>query len=133
MPSNNIVASFLLALFPVTQVFLTEFFHRLGSIEYAMPEKQISLLRQMYSSALKFLAPLTPKETYKTVVKEACRLIGGDDGLVMLEKNGQFEIVYSSSEEAARITVRPRGFTYTAYETSEPFVLYPEDFAPIHP
>ncbi|HXS14515.1 MAG TPA: GAF domain-containing sensor histidine kinase [Candidatus Saccharimonadales bacterium] len=98
-----------------------------------MPEKPISLLRQMYSSALKFLAPLTPKETYKTVVKEACRLIGGDDGLVMLEKNGQFEIVYSSSEEAARITVRPRGFTYTAYETSEPFVLYPEDFAPIHP
>lgn len=98
-----------------------------------MPEKPVSLLRQMYTSALKFLTPLTPKETYKTIVEEACHFIGGDDGLILLEKNGHFEIVYSSSATAARVAVRPRGFTYTAYETSEPFVLYPEDFAPIHP
>lgn len=98
-----------------------------------MPKKTANTLQKIYSSALKFLVPLTPKETYKTIVKEAMYMVGADDGLIMLSRGEKFDIVYASSDEASQVNVRARGFTYTALQKNEPFIIYPSDFAPVHP
>lgn len=47
-------------------------------------------LEQLNRSALKFLVPLTPQATYKTIVKEAIKLVNAHYGSLTLEELVRF-------------------------------------------
>jgi signal transduction histidine kinase len=91
------------------------------------------ILKRIYESVLKFLSPLTSDVTFSTIVHEAIKLVGGEDGAILLENNGELEKVYSSSPEIAAVKTRKRGFTYNAYISRKAFVVEQEQLWGVHP
>jgi len=82
-----------------------------------------SILEKINKASLKFLAPLTPTETYATIVEEAIKLVDGDDGCITLEENGKFPIVYSSSKLKSDIKTSKKGFIHTSFFEKKAFVI----------
>lgn len=87
----------------------------------------------IYQSALKFLVPLTPQETYETIVVEALRLVRAEEGSIFLETNGELERVYTTSPTLTQIQPRKRGFTYRVFATNTPKILSKAEIQKIHP
>lgn len=90
-------------------------------------------LEKIYRSALKFLVRLTPEETYSIIVREAMKLVEGDEGVIILKEDDYLKVAYASSAQAANINVRKRGFTYRALTRQEAFIVHHNDIARIHP
>lgn len=90
-------------------------------------------LRSIHNSGLTLLNRLTLEETYATIVKEAIRLVEGDDGFIVLQDGESLRNVYGSTKEAASVEVRQKGYTYNAITKNVAFVLSPEQFGKIHP
>ncbi|MBI4037168.1 GAF domain-containing sensor histidine kinase [Candidatus Daviesbacteria bacterium] len=55
------------------------------------------VLEDIYKAGLKLLEPLTPKETYATVVREAVKLVDAEYGSILLAQKGKLARVYVSS------------------------------------
>lgn len=108
-----------------------------GKITELRQRKEISPMdsniTHLNNAVLKFLAPLTPKETYKTIVDEAIKLVYGDEGMVMLPHQGALRTVYGSSEETSKKQPRKRGFAYRAFTKREAFVIHQKDFEDFDP
>ncbi|EKD85290.1 MAG: multi-sensor signal transduction histidine kinase [uncultured bacterium] len=91
-------------------------------------------LEKVYKAGLKFLVPLTPEETYRTIVHEAMKLVGGESGAIMLEKDGQLQVAYSASPASfPHVSTRKKGFTYRAFKTHKSFVIHSSELSKIHP
>lgn len=90
-------------------------------------------MEQVYKSSIKLLTPLSPDETYKTIVKEALKLVNGKFGSILLEKNGRLERVYASHHALFNVIPRKRGFMYTVYKSKKPKILNYKEINIIHP
>lgn len=96
-------------------------------------EIEDSVLERIYSAVLKFLIQLTPEETYATIVNEAIKLVGGEDGAMILIQEGEFKKVYSSSESIAAVKTRKNGFSYRAFIKKKAFVIDFHELRRAHP
>lgn len=90
-------------------------------------------LEDIYKAGLKFLEPLTPVETYATIVEEAIKLVGADYGSILLENNKGLEKVYASDTQLYNIKVRKRGFTYKAFRAKHPSIINASQVKLYHP
>lgn len=88
-------------------------------------------LEKIYKAGLKFLAPLTPEETYPTIVHEAVRLVGGNGGIIMLQHEGNLQIAYHFSPVPS-LSPQPRrnGLAYRTLRTNKAYVAGTSE---IHP
>ncbi|MFA6250046.1 MAG: GAF domain-containing protein [Candidatus Shapirobacteria bacterium] len=77
------------------------------------------MFEKIYSSSLKFLFPLSPAATYKTVVNEAVQLVGGKYGSLFLERSGRLKRMHASDPILYKIKPREHGVTQTVYETGK--------------
>jgi signal transduction histidine kinase len=92
-----------------------------------------NILNKIYKSALKFSEPLTPDSTYKTIVDEAIKLVGGEQGSVVLDENGEFKKAYDSSREFFTSVPRKKGFAYKSFVTRKAIVVDSKDLIDSHP
>lgn len=92
-----------------------------------------TILEKIYQSSLNFLSPLTPNETYATIVKEAINLVKADYGTILLSKNGELERVYVSNPIFFEIKPRKKGLTYGVYKSRKAAVYTVEQTSKIHP
>lgn len=92
-----------------------------------------NVLKKINRAAIKFLQPLTFKETYKTIMNEAKKLVEAQFGSIFLLKEDKLERVYSSDKRLLKIVPRKRGYTYRAYKTNKAYVVEINDILKIHP
>ncbi|CAN5209312.1 hypothetical protein BH09PAT1_BH09PAT1_3250 [soil metagenome] len=90
-------------------------------------------LEQINKSATKFLAPLTTEETFKIIVGEAKKIIGGEYGTIFLEEKGELKRVYSDVDFLRKFKQRKYGFTYTTFTTIQPQVVDVDAEKSFHP
>lgn len=92
-----------------------------------------TILEKINSAGVKFLAPLTPEETYETIASEARNLVSAEYVSIFLERNGELQRVYASSGELEKIKIRKEGFTYKCFAKKIPYVLNTDRIENIHP
>lgn len=92
-----------------------------------------NILEKINTSALKFLSPLTPEETYQIIVSEAEKLIGADYGSIILEENGELKRVYASHDVAFETKNRKKANTYKAFSEQQVIVASIDDTGKAHP
>lgn len=92
-----------------------------------------NVLDQLYHSGLQFLVPLTPDETYKTLINEAVKIIGAAYGTILLWENDSWEKVYSTVPNSQSITPRKNGYTKATFRKGEILVLPAKDVVRVHP
>lgn len=95
--------------------------------------KDEKILEKIYDSALKFLVPTTPQETYANIVKEAIKISGATYGSIALREKNGFKKIYSTSPVILKSKNRTRANTYRAFRDKEPFVVAVSDLAKAHP
>lgn len=92
------------------------------------------ILEQITKSVVQLLQPLNPLETYTTIVKEAIKLVNGDEGRILLEEKGKFKLVYASAESIKYPeNVRPKGYVYTAFTKRQAFYIGEQEIAEVYP
>lgn len=92
-----------------------------------------SILVRIYDSVLKFLIKLDLSETCSTVVDEAIKLVGGDDGALLLERDGKLVKIYNSSSDIASVKTRENGFSMTAFTKKKSFMVNYDQLKKAHP
>lgn len=92
-----------------------------------------TILEQIHKAGLKFLAPLTLDETYRTVASEAIKLVKADYASIYLDIDGSLERVYTSSSKIIKSQIRHNGNTYKAFKAKTPTVISEETLHKIHP
>jgi signal transduction histidine kinase len=92
-----------------------------------------NILEKINTAGVKFLAPLTPEETFATIASETKKLVSAEYVSIFLEKNGELERVYASEEELKKIKIRKNGFTYQCFVTKKPYVISTDQVENIHP
>lgn len=93
---------------------------------------QDRILEAIYRSALKFLSPLNPDETYKTILNEAIKLVKADSGAIHLYIQKEFKVVYASLEQFYTIAPRRKGHTFQAFVTKKPVISGIDDIKRAH-
>lgn len=96
-------------------------------------ETRNNIVGKINRAALKFLVPLTPEETYATIVKEAIKLVQADFGSLHLEEQGELKRFYTTTPILSNLRIRKRGFTYKAFKTKKASVLNIERVGSTHP
>lgn len=95
--------------------------------------KKGSILEKINRAALRFLEPLTPQDTYSVIVEEACKLVDGELGYIVLGENGKLKVVYISQETLKFLKIRKKGYTYNAYSKRKAFVVHAKEYIQFHP
>lgn len=80
-------------------------------------------INSLYQSVLKLLVPLTPEETYATIVDEASFLVDAFRGSLFLESDGVLQRAYSSVPQQDQFTPRKNGRVYQTFLSGEPTVI----------
>lgn len=81
-------------------------------------------LDEIYQSGLKFLTPLTPEETYATIVEEAIKLVDAEYGSIILKEQGDnFERVYASTPILYQVKPRMKGRVYSVFVNQKPEII----------
>lgn len=92
-----------------------------------------NILEKVNRSAIKFLEPLAPQETYATVVNEAVKLVGAEYGTIMLQQEGELRRVYSSAPVGYITKSRKRANTYKAFTWKKVIVAPISEIGRAHP
>lgn len=79
-------------------------------------------LENIYKSVLKFLEPLTPEETYATVVNEALKLVKAEFGSILLNHKGDLRRVYASSPLLFKIKPTKNGYLQRVFKSRKPMM-----------
>ncbi len=90
-------------------------------------------LESINQVALSFLQSEQLEDVYRNIVNSALHLMKAQNGSILLEKNGQMERVYASSNDLYTVSIRRRGFTFRVYETLEPLIIGEKDLKKSHP
>lgn len=80
-------------------------------------------LGQIYKAGLKFLAPLSLRETNQHIAEEARKLCQADYGSIFLYQNGRLERAYTTHPNLRKVALRPKGFTYTSFKKRRPTIV----------
>lgn len=91
------------------------------------------ILVKINEAALKFLEPLTPEETYATIVHEAIHLIKADYGSILLEQSGELNRVYGSHPLAYITKNRKKGNTYKSFKARKIITAHISEIGQHHP
>ncbi len=92
-----------------------------------------NILERIYKAGLKLLIPSTLEETYSTIVDEAVKLVGADNGIIHLEVDGEFKVVYATFPAFYNIKPRKKANVYKAFTTQLPIVADITDIGKAHP
>lgn len=95
--------------------------------------KTDNILEKIYKAGLKFLAPLTIEETYKTIANEAVKLVGADFSSIVLAEDGELKKVYASSSIGYQIKPRRYGNTLKVFRTGKATISYVKEWGKAHP
>ncbi len=99
-----------------------------------MAKKAVDYLQKIYEASLKFLVPLTPEETYRNIVHEAMKLVGGESGMIVLEKNGKLQRVYKEApKNFPNLRMRKGGFTNKAFRENKTLLVHTNELAKSRP
>ncbi len=90
------------------------------------------MLRDIYDSTIKFLAPQSLQEVYTTALNEAMRLTQSNEGTVYLAKNGKLTRVYSSLT-TNHVQPRESGYSYECYHTGKTILVTTKMLRESHP
>ncbi len=90
-------------------------------------------LERIHKSVLKFLVPLTPEDTYRTIVEEALKLVNGEYGSILLAEKGELQRVYANSPILFKIKPRPKGIMFNVFKSLKPVILNFTDIKEVHP
>lgn len=96
---------------------------------------QMEQFREVYASALKFLVPRTPQETYITIVREAIRLIDATDGSLFMPKGNTEDVVrvYTTNKKLYRVKPRAQGLTNTTFQSGVASIRNRKELTRNHP
>lgn len=89
--------------------------------------------KDFYESSLKLLGQLTLEQTYRIIVSEAAKLIGGSGGSVILSVKGVLKRVYATDPRIKDINPQRYGRTYSSYKNKEAITLKRKDIINVHP
>src|SRR5882762_428392 len=92
-----------------------------------------NILKDIYVASLKFMVPLTTRETYKIIVKEAAKLVGAEYGSIFLANDGVLYRAYSSVPHRNRLEPRPNGYAYNTFQKKEIFIHTTKTIHESHP
>lgn len=92
-----------------------------------------SILERIDKAALKFLTPLTPDETFKTIIDEAMKLVRGNAGAILLNGSEVLTRVYGSSKEMMMIKIRKNGFAYNSFRKKQAIIVNAKESSKAHP
>lgn len=81
------------------------------------------ILEDIYKAGLKLLEPLTPAETYTTIVREAVKLVHAEYGSILLLEKGQLVRVYASSPISFPARKRRRAFADKAFKSGQIIIV----------
>lgn len=98
-----------------------------------MPLIDQDTLERIYKSSLKFLEQLTPYETLATIVGEAVRLVNGNYGSILLDRDKELVRVYASDPKAYQTQIRKKGNTYTCFKKGKPLLDTIKKMQEAHP
>lgn len=79
-----------------------------------------NILEKIHKAGLSFLEPLTPEETYETILREAIELVGADNGAIHLYSDGEFKVVYATNPNFYQIKPRKKGHIARVFKTQKP-------------
>lgn len=91
------------------------------------------ILEKINQAAVQLLEPVTPRDVYMTVVKEAIKLVGASFGSIFLLRDGQLERVYSSTPILDKVKIRKKGFVQKTFQTQKTFTVDMTKVENIHP
>lgn len=92
------------------------------------------ILEKINKAGLQLLESLSLSQTYGVIINSAAKLLGADWGGLYLVDDG--ELVQKACFPLAShqfLTVRRRGFTYTAYARRKTFVIHKKEINRVHP
>lgn len=84
----------------------------------------MDILENIYISTLKFLSPIGLDETYKNIVEEAVKIVGGQNGTIFLAFKGELKPVYATSPISYEMKVRRGGFRYEVFKEKQAKILH---------
>jgi signal transduction histidine kinase len=90
-------------------------------------------LNRIYKSSLRFLYPLTAKETYKIIAEEAKKNFDADYASVFLARGEVLCRVYSDVPASMQTEPRRRGLAYKAYKNGKLYVHTDKSLKTFHP
>ena len=91
------------------------------------------LLQQIHKASARFLAPLTPEETFESIVEESIKLVGAKYGSILLEEDGQLNRIYSSDPVLYSSVPLKRGYAFQSFETKKAFAVGSRGLWRAHP
>lgn len=74
-------------------------------------------------ASLRLLLPMSPEETYKVILEEACKLVNAFRGSLFLADNGTLVRVYSTVPLMDQFDPRPDGRVYDVFHNQQTLVL----------
>lgn len=95
-------------------------------------KSRFEILETIHKSALKFLVPLTPKETYATILDEALELVKATSGAIHLYTGQDFKVVYASLKKFYTIRPRKEGNIYKAFTSNKSIIAKAKDLKKAH-
>lgn len=94
----------------------------------------LGILEKLNSVSLKFLEPLTLKQTYSIISNQAINLLKVDYASIYLERNGKLKKVYATLPQLYTIVARKKNsLTYKAFKTRKVLYAGVEDFEKNYP
>lgn len=91
-----------------------------------------SILQKINKASLKFLSPLSLKETYRAICDEAKKLVGAEESSIFLLRDGKLERIYATSQSLFKINIKKTGYVYKTFKTKSPRLLNVEEIKDIH-
>jgi signal transduction histidine kinase len=89
-------------------------------------------LEKIYKAGLELLDPLDLPTLYEAIAYEAVKLVGGDEGRILLREGGEFKLAYGFPEIARHVNVRKKGFAYESYTKNKAFIIDMSDYPNVH-
>lgn len=89
-------------------------------------------LRRLHEVGMRFLAPLTPYQTYIALVEEGLKLSKAEWGSVFIPTKHGFKKVYASLPSLLSVVPRKQGTVYTAFHTRKSVVYTKQQIRQLH-
>lgn len=99
---------------------------RVDNLVYTYSVEKI--IENIQEASLRFLMPLTPEETYITIVEEAKKITNAQHGTILLKERKSFRRVYASIPALYTTSPRKKGRTYKALTSKKAFIDTPTKF-----
>lgn len=91
------------------------------------------ILNKIYRAGTHFLAPLGSSATYRTIIKEATRLVPSEYGSIFLFEGDRLVATFTTAPANDQVEPRKRGYSYKSIIRAKPLAVSIEQFKKVHP